>query len=284
MYLGFDIGGSSIKAVAVKNRKVISSRINERFHQNLSGLLSSIEEMKEEFVLENRREKIKGIGFSIANPLDKKRERLVSEHKFPKLQNRNLKKLLEKNLAPYPVLLEHDSHAFLLCEKKIGIAKNLQNAYFLALGSSVGDALMINGQIIRGFHGSAGQIVDTVMELSKKTKLRKLFGSRYIKSTLKMSTVDAVKKAKAGNKNITKTLETMGYNLGAAVANVVNTIDPGVIIIGGGQLPAKKFFFPGIKRAIKEFVISKDAQKTKILWSKLGRFGGALGAALLFEK
>jgi predicted NBD/HSP70 family sugar kinase len=284
MYLGFDIGGSSVKVVAVKNKKIIFSKIFADSPRSLSAFLKIIREARKKFEKRAGNKKIKGVGFSIANPLDKKREKIVSEHKFVFLHNLSLKKILEKEMKPYPVMIEHDSHCFLIAEKKVGIAKNFNEIYYLALGSSVGDALMINGEIVRGNHGSAGQIVDTVLEISKKTKLRKLFGSRYVKKYLNISFSTAAERANKGNKTAIKMFDKMGYNLGAAVANVMNVIDPAVIIIGGGQLPSRRFFLPGIKRAINEFVISAEAKKTTILFSKLGRFGGALGATLLFEK
>lgn len=281
-YLGFDIGGSSVKAVAVKDKKIIFSKIISKSPKSLKALQGIIRDIKDEFEAKINKKMIRGVGFSIANPLDKKREKIVSEHKFIFLHNLNLKSILEKEMKPYPVIIEHDSHCFLIAEKEVGIVKNFKEAYYLVLGSSVGDALMINGEIIRGSHGSAGQIVDTVLEISKKTKLRKLFGSRYVKKDYNVDFSELAARAKKGSKTAIKVFDKMGYNLGAAVANVINVIDPAVIIIGGGQLPSRKFFLPGIKRAIKDFVISVEAKKTKILFSKLGRFGGALGATLLF--
>ena len=60
--------------------------------------------------------------------------------------------------------------------------------------------------------------------------------------------------------------------------------DPEVIVLSGGISEAKKLIEPYIKEQLKKLVSSPEAQKTKILFTKIGYYGGALGAALLFEK
>ncbi|MBI4709058.1 MAG: ROK family protein, partial [Candidatus Portnoybacteria bacterium] len=73
-------------------------------------------------------------------------------------------------------------------------------------------------------------------------------------------------------------------NLGIGIANIINILNPEVIIIGGGIASAQDMILPGIKEVIEKYVISPEAKNTPILFSELGQFGGALGAAIIAEK
>ena len=108
---------------------------------------------------------------------------------------------------------------------------------------------------------------------------KKLGGGRAGKGTLEIA-----KLAEAGDKKAKATLAELGENVGIGLANIINVFDPEVIVLSGGISEAKKLIEPYIKEQLKKLVSSPEAQKTKILFTKIGYYGGALGAALLFEK
>ena len=80
-----------------------------------------------------------------------------------------------------------------------------------------------------------------------------------------------------------KMFEEVGRDLGIAFANIVNLIDPEVIIVGGGVVESSDLFLPKIKKTMREHIFSPEAKKIKILKSKLGENAGAIGAALLIS-
>jgi glucokinase len=93
---------------------------------------------------------------------------------------------------------------------------------------------------------------------------------------------EAVEKAKAGNKFALKIFKDYGKNLGIGLSNIVNLLDPEVIIIGGGISNAHKFFLEETKKETKKRTISLLSKKyVKIKTAKLGELAGAIGAALL---
>jgi len=77
--------------------------------------------------------------------------------------------------------------------------------------------------------------------------------------------------------------DLMGRNLGVGIANIINFFDPQAVIINGGIAAARETITEKMKESIDNFVVSPAARSTPIIFSELGRFGGAIGAALLAE-
>lgn len=282
MYLGYDIGGSSVKAALVQNKKIIGTRF-ERLPDNFNDLIKIIIALKNDLTL-NKSLKIKGIGFSIAGALDKKREKMLLSYNIPYLSGKNLLKKFERELRPYPIKVERDAYCFLIADSLIGKGKRYNDIFYLTLGTGIGGALMINRKLIIGNHGSAGEVGHMIVDLEKGTHWEDVAANKFIQKELGIHFSEAKQEAIAGNKQAVKIFNLLGRNIGIGIANAINSFDPETIILSGGLASARSLILPGIKEGINKYVVSEDAKKTKVLWSNLGRFGGALGAALLFEK
>ncbi len=291
-YLGFDIGGSSLKAVLVKNKKIIKSKIQDT-PKNLEGLLNLVGEIKEELAGKVESSKIGGVGIALPGAMDKEREIMFNSPNITFLNGQPIKKLLEEKLKPYSVKIEHDVHCFLLAEKEIGLAKKLKHVFFLTLGTGIGGAWMTDRKIFFGAHGAAGEAGHMIINLKTQNSnvkivegedLEELAANKFIKKHLGIGSIKAEHRARAGDKKAQEVFHQIGKNLGIGIANIINIFDPEAVILSGGIADSKEFILPNIKEGIKEFVISPEAKKTKILFSELGRFGGALGASLLFDK
>jgi len=279
MLLGFDIGGSSIKAVAMQDRKIIKKRI-ESLPKDFKNFLRVVKEMKESFE-EDLKIKAKKIGFSFPGPIDKKREKIVVCPNVPYLSGKPILKILKKELKLSSLKIEHDIHCFLIAEREFGASKNYQDVFYLAIGTGLGGAFSIDGKIVRGAHGFAGEFGQMVVSLEKEEILENLSAGKYLRKILKTDASSAILEAEKGSKKSLEAFSKLGHNLGVGIASVINLLDPEVVFISGGISSAKKFFVPEMEKAIKKFVVSGDARKTRIIFSKLGRFGGAMGAAEL---
>lgn len=282
-YLGFDIGGSSIKAVLVQKEEIVGTRF-ERLPRNFNALLEIVVNIRSDFSQAVGIKNIKGIGFSVAGALDKKRDKVMKSPNIPYLNNKQLPKVFKRVLRFENIKMERDLPCFVIAEQKKGLAKKYRNIFYLTLGTGIGGAFTVDGSIVLGSHGSAGEVGQTIIDFDRLIRWENIAANKYIKSKLKIPFTEAKQKALKGDKKVTRLFKEVGKNLGLGIANVINVFDPEAVLISGGLASAKEFFLPEIKLAIKKFVISSEAQKTKILWSKLGRFGGALGAALLIQK
>lgn len=282
MYIGFDIGGSSIKAALVQRNKIVGTRY-ERLPKNFKDLVKTLVVVKNDLTL-NKTIKIKGIGFSVAGAMDKKREKMLMSPNIQYLSGKNLLEVFRQSFPAHPVKIERDSICFLIAESKVGQGRRYKDIFYVTLGTGIGGALMINGNVIIGCHGSAGEIGHTIVDLAGETHWEDTAANKFIQEEMGIRFSEAKQKALAGDKKAIKVFNELGRNIGLGIANIINSFDPEAVIISGGLSAGKQFYKPFIKAAVEKNVISQEARKTKVLWSKLGRFGGALGAALLFEK
>ncbi|MFH0852602.1 MAG: ROK family protein [bacterium] len=281
-YLGFDIGGSSVKAVLVENKKIAKSAV-ENLPGDLESMLSLVEKMKNDLIASLDVGQIGGIGFSLAGVLDEARTKMFNASNIKFLNGEPIEEILTKKFEPYAVKIEHDSDCFLLAEKEAGLAKDLKNVFYLTLGTGIGGAYMIDGKIILGAHGASSEVGHTIVDIVNGVDLEEVASNKFIKRTLKVGSMEAHKMAQSGDEAALKTFYELGKNLGIGIANIINSFDPEAIILSGGIAGSKDFILAGISESIEKYVISPAAKETKILFSELGRLGGALGAALLFD-
>ena len=145
-YLGFDIGASSLKAVLVKNREIVKSRVQD-LPLNLEGLLLALVKIYADLIANISHEELGGAGFALAGVMDRERQIMLNSPNIKYLDNQPIKELLEGRWRGLRLKIEHDAHCFLLAEKTIGLAQNFKDVLYLTLGSGIGGALMMNGRI-----------------------------------------------------------------------------------------------------------------------------------------
>lgn len=280
MILGFDVGGSSIKSVVMFKNRVKAERI-ETLPKNFEDFVGKIIEIKNDFEKQFSK-KAKKIGFSLPGPLDKKRKKIILCPNIPYLKQKPILEILKKKLDCDSIRIEHDINCFLLAEIRFGLAKKYKNIFYLALGTGLGSAALCDGKLVIGHHGSAGEFGQTICDFKKGVTLEDLCSGRFLRKKLKKDVSSIIEAAENGNQKSLEAFSRLGENLGIGLSNVINTYNPEAIFISGGISKAKPFFISEMETAIKKFVVSKDASKTKIFFSRLGRFGAAKGALLLF--
>ncbi len=283
-YLGFDIGASSLKAALVKNQEVIKSRVQE-LPFNLEGLLLALVKIYADLISSISHEELGGAGFALAGVMDRERQIMLNSPNIRYLNNQPIKELLAGRFRGLRLKIEHDAHCFLLAERAVGLAQNLSSVFYLTLGSGIGGALMINGQIFYGAHGAAGEAGHMIVDIEKNLEWEEFGANKFIKNNLGVGSLEAEQRWRQGDKKAEAMLAELGRNLGVGIANIINVFDPEAIILSGGLSSVAGLLWPGIKDGVAKFVVSPAAAKeTQILFSSLGRFGGALGAAMLFEE
>ncbi len=278
-HIGFDIGGSSVKAALVKDKKIIDSRVID-LPDALVGLLGVLESFNKKLskAAEN---KISGIGVALAADLDLHREKILKSYNIPYLNNVPIKKLLKEKLKFDNIKIEQDTPCFLIAETKVGVAKGLKNVFYFILGRGIGSALMIDGAIVKGSHGAASE--GGHMVLDQGLDLEEMASSKVLEKMLNATSKEAYERAKMGEEAARDAFAQLGHNLGVGIANIINILDPEAVVLGGGVMGAKEFILPSIKKEVEKDVISPAAKNVKILVSELGVFGGALGATMLFN-
>jgi predicted NBD/HSP70 family sugar kinase len=278
-FIGFDIGASSVKAVLASNGKILRSADIDTPH-DLKKLLAALRILHDELAGDI---KVAGVGIAVAGVLDKERRKMLRSSNMSFLDGHDLRRAFATALKTRRLAIEHDVHALLLAEKEYGAARDHKNVFCLTLGSGIGGAFMVNGEIIYGAHGASGEVGHMIVDLMGGRDLETLAANKFIHKNLGVNFRAAFTYARAGDKKAQAVLAVLGENLGVGIANIINIFDPEMIILGGGITGARKFLAPGIQRGINKFVTAPAAKRTKIAYSRLGRYGGAFGAALLAD-
>ncbi|HJS24940.1 MAG TPA: ROK family protein [Pyrinomonadaceae bacterium] len=227
---------------------------------------------------------------------------------LPSLVNFELKAELERRLG-WSVFLENDANAAAVGEMWMGAARGCRDVISVTLGTGVGGGVILDGKLWRGSHGSAGEIGHTTVDPFSGLKCKcgntgclELFASAtaivrmtrenlalfpqsgFPESTLKSEGLTAAKVYDAGrngDKLALAVFRRFGMYLGIGLANLINLIDPQIIVISGGAVNGWDLFAPEMYRQVEERAFRTTAQQVKIARAECGDNAGLLGAARL---
>jgi len=205
--------------------------------------------------------------------------------------------LVEKELK-IKTFMDNDANCFALGEAILGAGKSTETVFGITLGSGVGGGIIqklkvksekLKVKIYSGAFGSAGEVGHMCIKFDgfrcscgNKGCLEEYASERFIKRKTKISPLELEKKAKRGDRNAQEIYRQLGKNLGVGLANIVNILDPEVIVIGGGISKAGEFILKSAKKEMQKRIISPVSKKyVKIKKAGLGDYAGAIGAALL---
>ncbi len=222
---------------------------------------------------------------------------------LPSLVNYELKAELEKRLG-WPVFLENDANAAAMGEMWLGAARGCRDVVSVTLGTGVGGGVIVDGKLWRGSHGSAGEIGHTTVDPFSGLKCKcgnigclELFASAtaivrmtreglssFPESRLKSDelTAERVYEAgRAGDELALAVFKRCGMYLGIGLSNLINLIDPQIIVIAGGAVNGWDLFADEMYRQVEERAFRTVGQQVKIARAECGDNAGLLGAARL---
>ncbi|MFH1744616.1 MAG: ROK family protein [bacterium] len=276
--IGIDVGGTKMSAVLYDGDDILADDLLATPKDNLDHFLVMINALVENMERKASELKVKvdRIGLSIAGTVDGARRKVLNAPNIPIVSGVNLADLLEERINK-PVSMDHDMNCFLLAEIKKGGGRKYQNVYAVTVSTGIGGAWWYNGEVYRGAHCGAGEPGEMIMEFGSKISLEESYQKMTQNNPAAMA-----EKAFRGDILAEKTFHELGDYLGVALANIVNIIDPEVIIVTGGVMESSELFLGRIKKTMKEYIVSEESgKKIKIIKSKLGANGCAIGAAIL---
>lgn len=239
----------------------------------------------------------------VPGAVDCARAVVVQAPNLPSLVNFPLKTELERRLG-WPVYLENDANAAVVGEMWQGAARGCRDVVSVTLGTGVGGGVILGGKLWRGSHGSGGEIGHTTVDPFSGLKCKcgntgclELFASAtaivrmtqemlssFPETSLKIDELTAEKVYDAGKQGDDLALavfKRFGMYLGIGLANLINLIDPEIIVITGGVVNGWDLFADEMYRQVEERAFRTTAQQVKIAKAECGDNAGLLGAARL---
>lgn len=298
---GVDLGGTKIEGIimrASESPEVIERmRILTEREKGYKHILERIGQLLD-LLSEKTGMKPEEIGIGTPGTLDPITG-LLKNSNTTVLNDEPFKKNLEA-LIGIPVRIANDANCFALAEATYGAARNLdfepQVVFGVILGTGVGGGLVVDGKVINGRQGIAGEwghnfldesggacycgqtgCVETVIS---GTGLEKFYAAKS-GSFLRLPKI--VERHLAGKDPVaTATIERLVQYFGKAISVVIDIVDPDVIILGGGVGNISLLYNEGVAWARK--YVFNNRLDTLFLRPSLGDSAGVFGAALLVAK
>jgi glucokinase len=276
--IGIDIGGTKMSAVLFDGQKAVADYVLATPKDSLEHFMIMLKALVEPLFARAAKDGavVKGLGVGVPATLDYQESKIITAPNLPLLNGLKLTASLAERLGVQDIKIDNDAHCFLRAEALLGAGRKAKNIFGLTIGTGLGGAWWFDKQIYYGSHGAASEPGWTVIDYKEGIRLEEAYHK-----LAQHNPASLAEKAYRGDILAEKSYREFGHYLGIALANIVNMIDPQLIIIGGGAVQSGDLFLTAAKKSLRQYIHSPVAKKIKIVRGKLGAGAGAVGAALL---
>ena len=309
-WIGVDVGGTKVLAGVVDEsgrvvrsatRRTPGRRVEPR--QVEDALVAAVHEVAGDGP-------VGGIGVAAAGFVDTAGERVMFAPHLP-WQGEQLRALLERRFGA-PTALDNDANCAALAEWTHGAARGAASALVVTLGTGIGGALLVDGHVLRGANGMAGEFghMQVVPEGhpcecgrrgcweqyssgnalvrfartrmgERPSVLEEACGGNLDSLTGPMVT-DA---AEAGDLVAWEAFQSVGDWLGVGVANLVAAFDPALVVVGGGVSAAGERLLGPARTALARTLVGGEHRRLPdVVPARLGPAAGVVGGAALARR
>jgi glucokinase len=298
-----DLGGTHLRAATVDQ----NGRIHARFKQNTpqvkdaSAIVDAIVASVHDF---QKQDEISAVSLVVPGTVKVEEGAVVTAPNLPCLDGFRLAAALTEQLH-LPAFLENDANAAAVGEMWQGAAVGCKTIICVTLGTGVGGGIILDGKLWRGVDGAAAEIghmcvdpfggvactcgsrgcLEVFASATAIVRMTREASPRYPDSILhgkEDRTASMIFDAgKQGDELALEIFRRMGVYLGIGLANLINILNPEMIVIGGGVMNAWDLFEKHMHQQVEERAFPLLAARVKIERAKCGDDAGLLGAARL---
>lgn len=312
--IGIDLGGTTIKFAIlteegeVQNKWALQTNILDDGSHIIEDIIESINHHLDLYQL--NREEIIGIGMGSPGGVDRKAGTVTGAYNLNWENTVEVKAPIEEGTG-LKFAIDNDANVAALGEQWRGAGDNEDDVVLMTLGTGVGGGIIMEGQLLHGAAGGAGEIGHITIDPSedafectcgKKGCLETIAsatgivrvahhlsesyaGSSKLKAAIDngedISAKDIYDAAKAEDPFGEMVTDYVHRALGLAAANIGNTLNPSTIVIGGGVSAAGDYLLEGVKKYFTKNTFPLVRETTHIKLAELGNDAGIIGAASL---
>lgn len=297
-WLGVDIGGTNTRVGLVDEGGLIAARGFPT--RPAAGVGPWAQRLRQE-AAELRGPDPLGVGVACAGVLDARAGRVLRSPNLPSFNGQDLIGLVSEALG-LPAVLENDANLYALGEQSFGAGQGHADLACLTLGTGVGGGLILDGRLVRGPLGSAGEIGHTLVvgdgrlcgcgargcleAYASATGLRGMLvealdAGRQTSLGREDSVAAMDAAAWAGDALARELFAVAGMALGRAFADLVCTLGLDLIILGGGVARGWELMRPAAQEELARRLRIIDAGRLRVITGALGDDAPVLGAAAL---
>ncbi len=275
--IGIDIGGTktSIGIINTKSGKIsqnveFPSKSFNHDNDNLEKIICTAKDLA-------KKNSINLIGIGVPELIDN--QGIVRGSYNFNWDKLNFKKCFSRNMK---VFVDSDVRNHLRAEKFFGHGIRHKNFAYINIGSGISYAQLINNKIYNGYRGYAihfGSSLLNLYDIKTKQSYSQIPEDHYSGKSI----VENIEKMKTKNEKLFY-FNQVAFSLASIIGNLINTIDPEFIVLGGGVVLNNKLFTKNLIKHSRDFIIALDAKKMKFHISKLKKNTGLIGAGLLHRE
>jgi glucokinase len=298
-----DLGGTNIKfgLIDTEGRVLMRTRRETRARQGRDEVIERIYSGVQE-CLDAADGKVLGIGICSPGPLDSQAGIVFHTPNMPGWENAPLREMLAEKFG-IPVNLENDGSAAARGENWIGAGKDVDDMIQLTLGTGIGGGIILKNRLWTGFQHCAGELGHTTVNYNGRLcgcgrkgciepyanasgfvmtfmeHIERGEKPKFYKKGDKVTPKLISQWADDGDEVAASVIEETGKVLGVAVTNLVNALNPQMVVISGGIARAGERLFKPLRETVKERAMYPMAEELQIVPSIAEDDAGIIGAA-----
>jgi fructokinase len=295
MRLGIDLGGTKIEIIALdsEGRERLRRRVSTpqgNYYETLQAIAQLVRDAEAELGMQGT------VGIGTPGALSRATGCLKNSNSVA-LNGQPIQQDLEA-LLQRPVKISNDANCFALSEATDGAAAGAEVVFGVILGTGVGAGIVVNGRVLTGPNGIAGEWGHNPLPWPQAHELPGpacycgkrgcietfLSGPGLVQLHLQetgeaLSPPEIVKRAEQGDAACEKTMQAYEQRLARALAHVINILDPDVIVLGGGMSNIGRLY-KNVPELWGQWVFS-DRVDNRLVRNRYGDSSGVRGAAWL---
>src|SRR3954453_15949883 len=303
--IGVDLGGTKLLAGSVD----AELRVHHRAYRlsRRDAVVETIVEAVQE-AREAAQREIRAVGVGVPCLVVPGSGGAMACNPFP-LVDVPLRDLLAERLG-LPVVVENDATAALIAEWRYGAARGARNALILTIGAGVGGGMLVDGYVVRGASGAAGELGHVVIDesgppcpgncpghgcleafvsgpaLAIEGRARALAEpesglGRALRAGREITGPLVTELAHDGDTAACAAVAALGRHLGVATTSLVNAFTPEVVVVGGGLVAAGELLLAPAREVVAARALVPARDQVRIVPARFGDESGMLGAAAL---
>lgn len=306
--LACDLGGTNLRMAAIDREGNILYRTKrdtpkaERAEEILAAIAGSANECREKVA-----DEILAIAVAAPATVNAEKGVILKAPNVPALDGFRIVAALEEELS-IKAILENDANAAGVGENWVGASKGFENSICVTLGTGVGGGIIIDGKVLHGVDGTAGEIghigvepfgepcgcgsrgcVEQYSSATAIVRQTQELAAQYPKSELfghiPLTAKNVYEAGKQGDELALEVFRRQGFYLGIAIASLINVLNPEIIVIGGGAAAGWDLFMPHLHEQVEYRAWREPRLRAKFEKAVLGDDAGIMGAAkLAFDK
>ena len=289
-HIGIDLGGTKIEvAVLDSHDKIIfRERLLTEAHLGSDHIFDQIQTLYSKAVI-SIQNKTHSLGLGTPGSISKNTHLLKNSNTLC-LNSLPLQTLLEDKLV-HDIIIENDANCFAIAEAIMGAGKGYPSVFGVIMGTGCGGGIVFDGKIRQGPQNIAGEWGHMVIDpqgdpcyCGANGCVESFISGGGLEKTIKNKTGHIISAVDFFNtplkdESLKNIKQDFYKHFGQALANLINILDPDMVVLGGGLSNEQSLYKDGIDEVYAR--IFNDVPSTPIVKNKLGDSAGVIGAALI---